>query len=63
MLPAIVFTNIFAMFFLEVLSSTKQVVGKKQLDARLGHYVNGCITFLFTAYFAAIYGFAISKNG
>jgi hypothetical protein len=49
--PPLVFSNLFAMFFLEILSSTKQVTGKKEADLKLGNAVNLLITGIFLLYF------------
>jgi hypothetical protein len=62
LVPSLVFTNLFAMFFLEILSSTKPAVGKEALDLKLGNWVNSSITGIFFVIFAFIASMS-SKKG
>lgn len=43
------------MFYLEILSSTKQVTGKKEADLKLGNSVNALITGIFLIYFTLLF--------
>jgi len=46
-MPFMVFTNMFAIFYLEVICMTKKTAKKQDEDKLLGHYINGGITAFY----------------
>lgn len=50
-LPYMVFTNMFAIFYLETICMTKSTAQKQVDDKKLGHYINGLITGFFLILF------------
>lgn len=56
-----VFTNMFAIFYLEVICMTKKTAKKTDDDKNLGHYINIFITLFYVILFGSMillsYGF------
>lgn len=46
-----VFTNMFAIFYLETICMTKKTAMKQKSDKRMGHYINCFITGFFLIVF------------
>ena len=53
-MPFMVFTNMFAIFYLEVICMTKKTAKKQDEDKLLGHYINGGITFFYALIFVSM---------
>ena len=51
-LPYMVFTNMFAIFYLETICMTKKTASKRKDDKLLGHQINIFITLFFVILFA-----------
>ena len=54
-LPYMVFTNMFAIFYLETISMTKKTARKQDSDKKVGHYIN----FFITGFYLIIFGLLI----
>lgn len=52
--PTIAYCNMFAIFYLEIISTTKLVSGKTKSDSKLGWQVNGVISLFYFALFATL---------
>lgn len=53
-LPYMVFTNMFAIFYLETICMTKKTAKKTEDDQKIGHYINGFISLFFLFIFVLL---------
>lgn len=61
--PTIAYCNMFSIFYLEIISTTKLVAGKSKSDSNLGMAVNSCISlFYFILFLLVIVTQAISSS-
>lgn len=57
-LPYMVFTNMFAIFYLETICMTKTTAQKQKDDKKMGHYINLMITGFFLILFIMLIAFS-----
>lgn len=53
-MPYMVFTNMFAIFYLEVICNTKKTAKKQDEDKLLGHYINIGISSFYAIIFICL---------
>jgi hypothetical protein len=61
-LPYMVFTNMFAIFYLETICMTKTTAQKQRDDKKMGHYINLMITGFFVILFMMLIVFSSVFN-
>ena len=58
-----VFTNMFAIFYLETICMTKKTAKKEDDDKKIGHIINGIITIFYLTMFFALLIFPYFSYG